>query len=177
SSDVCSSDLAFHDNIAAHHDLADLADGDRIIVGINDAHLDIGPLDTDRGEDFAPPRMLFIADHCHGEAGNGHRAFALTVNLHKARPERRNRTADVGFIHRPAAIDYDFKVARIRTIESRARDKAMHHRGGKEKAGIWIMGDKTQGFRRIKAAAFGRYLDPSLGDEGKAVKARSVCLR
>src|SRR5437588_652961 len=82
-----------------HDDLAALAGRQRIAAGVDDAYLHRALRDTDRGETHFVIGMPAIGVMRARQCGDGHRAFALAVDLHEPVAEHVERTADVGEIH------------------------------------------------------------------------------
>src|SRR5437667_96083 len=77
----------------------------RAALLVDHAHLDAGVGDAGRGEPLFPARMALGGVHLAAEMGDGHRAFALAVELaERAIAQRGHGMLEVADIHRRTAV-------------------------------------------------------------------------
>src|SRR5436190_95846 len=116
-----------HHHIAAADDLADPAHRQRVVIRIGDFHLKARIRAPRRSEPFEPARMIAIRDILPRQHRDGHRAFALPVDLREPRPETVERLQRILDIHRRAAPHDSAQVVRLRAASK--IEEALHHCG------------------------------------------------
>jgi hypothetical protein len=97
--------VAGHHRVATHQDFADFARRQGFVVRAGDADFDAGEGRAHRGQPFQAPRVRGVGMVGARQAGDGHRRFALAVDLHQHIAEARQCRLTVGDVHRSAAID------------------------------------------------------------------------
>src|SRR6266568_1237544 len=96
--------IAFHDAVAAGHDLADLAGRHFVVIVVDHTDEHAGARHAARAEPLAPARIAGIGMETLGKPGDRHRRLALAVKLIEPRSEEAERLFEIGDIHRPAAV-------------------------------------------------------------------------
>jgi hypothetical protein len=106
------------------------------------------------------------------QAGNGHRRFALAIDLHQHVAEARQCRPAVGDIHRPTAIDDGLQARQGAAVA--VLDQALDHGRRGEHRYAAMRAQQLEDFRRLEAARFRRHVEPAVGDVGQHVEARAV---
>ena len=164
-----------HHTVAADQDFPGLAHRNGVVVGIRHADLGIREGQSDRPQTLQIARLRRIRDGLTFQTGDGHGAFALTVDLDQARTQLRQRGLRVFDIHRSAAIDQRPQ------ITGRAGPampgQAIDHGRCREHGGARPALDRVENLRRVEAATFRRHLTAAAGQMRQDVKARPMAHR
>src|SRR5205823_1697512 len=99
-----------------------------LVIGNADHHTRLRT--PDRAKPFTPTWVRTVGDIGTRERGDGHRAFTLAVDLHKARPHDGDRRFDIRDVHGTAAIDDRANAVAIRTFDVCPLDEPAHHGWG-----------------------------------------------
>ena len=124
---------------------------------------------------LAPVRTPALGDIALRQHGDGHRAFALPVDLREARAEAVERAQRVLDIHRRTAPDDGADM--VGAALARMLDQPLHHGGGGKhrcpRPGV----DQRENLVGIEAAGFRHHVDPGAHDIGDHVEAGAVAHR
>ena len=119
--------------VAEHHrrplglDLTGFACRPRLAIGLGDPHFHDALRWPDRGQTFCIAWVLTIRMERARQRRDGHRRLALTVDLHEALPHDSNGVADIGRVHRPAAINDGTEALTALAALLRCIDQSPHH--------------------------------------------------
>ena len=142
--------VAGHRAVAAAHHLAGLAGRDLPPRRIHHAHLDAGARDAAGREPREVGRAAVTLVVDLRQAGDGHRALALTEELPQARAEGVERAPQVAHVHRAAAV-----VERAQTGGARLRARRLHeprdHRGRGEHRHVRMALESLEHVLRLEA--------------------------
>ena len=105
---------------------------------------------------------------------NRHRQFTLAIDLDEALAHGRDGIADIGKIHRPAAIDDGADPLAVLAALLRGIDQPPHHGGGREHHDIVELPAEIEHFIRIEAAGFGNDVPAAHADMGEIVEAGAM---
>src|SRR3954471_556750 len=142
--------VAGHHDVAAADDLARFARGQRAIFPVRAPPLKARIRPAGRAEPFEPARMLAISNVLLRQRGDGHRAFALPVDLREPRAKSIEGFQRILDIHRRATPHDRAQVRRIGTAAK--IDQPLHHRGCGEHRHLGPGGEQAEDFIRLEAA-------------------------
>ena len=166
--------VAGHDDFAPHAHLAGLAGWERVVVLIDDLDLNAGARESGRAQALAPFRVRALLVQRLRQIGDGHRAFALRIDLQQARAEHVEPALDVRHIGRAAAIVDRLQVGEVGVRDRRAVHGAHQHgRRGEHRAAA-IMLDQIDQLAGLEALARRHHVHRGLGDVRQAIEARAV---
>ncbi len=126
--------VARHHDVTAAHDLTDLTDGGRRTVVAQHRDIHPGPGVSDRSED----RVVRVDVVGAPQPRDRHRRFALAVELHEDRTERRHRLLQAVDVHRAPAVDHAFADGAGRPVPVCTRRCTMVGRQERAAAGMVI---------------------------------------
>jgi hypothetical protein len=106
------------------------------------------------------------------QAGDGHRRFALAVDLHHHIAEARQCRLAVGDVHRSAAIDDGLEAGQ--GIVVAVLDQALDHGRRGEHRHAAMRAQQLEDFGRLEAARFRGDVESAVGDVRQHVEARAV---
>jgi hypothetical protein len=167
--------VARHHHIAAAKDFPGLSGRQRPSVVTRDLHLQTGIGPPRREQPLAPARMLARRNILFRQVGDGHRAFALPVDLREPRSKTVERAQRILEIHRRAAPDDGADI--LRGTFGRAIDHPLHHGGRREHRQIAPSLEQRENLFRLEAAGFRNDVDPEPHDMRHDVEAGAVAHR
>jgi hypothetical protein len=141
--------VALHHDVAAYHDLAELAGRARLVLVVDDAHAHRRRLAPGRGEPAAGHR---IGEHVLGlrQYRHRHRRLALAEDLSEHRPERAERGFQMLHVHRRAAVDDRVQAPVIVAPPLRRVQQRVDHRRHQEHRRDPVPGDGVEDARGIE---------------------------
>ena len=113
--------------------------------------------------------MRAVGDILLGQQRDGHRAFALAVNLREPRPEPVERAQRVLDVHRRAAPHDGADVLRVAV--GRAFDQPLDHGGGREHRAARPRSEQAEDLLRLEPGGFRYHVDGEPGDVRHHVEA------
>ena len=108
------------------------------------------------------------------EGGDGHRAFALTVDLHEAVAQGGQGIAQVVGIHGAAAVDDGLEARHIRARGPHMLHQPVHHGGCGKQRELAHRGGQLHQFGGLEAARQGYDMARAAQHLGVVVQARAV---
>ena len=109
--------------------------------------------------------------------GDGHRAFALAVDLHQLVAQKIEGVLEVADIHRRAAIGDQPQRIGPELRHAAMLDQALHHGGRQEDAAVGPAVHQLDGLRHLVLAALGEDLHRATRQQGEVPQARAVADR
>ena len=167
--------VARHHHVAAAQNFASLAGCQRAIVAVGDHHFEAAEGPAGGAQPFGPARMIAVGDLLFRQSGDGHRAFALAVDLRETRAEAVDGGARIGDIHRRAAPDDGFDAVGI-ALRVAFNEPLDHGRRG-EHRGAWPRIDQLHHLVGFEAARFRHDVDAEPRHVRHHVKAGAVAHR
>ena len=125
------------------------------------------------GETQLPLGMAAVGMCGLVEAGDGHGALALAVEIVELGAQQRECALQIGEVHRGAAVDDGLEAARVGRTCAGVIDEARHHGGRSEHADVFGCRQRVEhlvGFER----AFEDDVVAAAGDVGEAVEAGAM---
>ena len=164
--------IARHHHVPATENFSRLSGWQRAVVAIRHDHLDTSKRPAGGGEPRLPTRMGALADVLLGEGGNGHRAFALAINLGQPRSETIECVQRILDIHRRAAPDDRSNIGRV-ALAARLNEPLDHGRC-REHRGTGPSIEEAKDLGGFEGAGFGDDVDTEPRNVGHDVEARAV---
>ena len=146
--------VAAHHRGAAHGDLARHAGRQRLALRIHHAHLDAGLRLADRRGQPLPVRVRAVGDQLARQRGDGHRAFALAVDLDQPRAEGGQRLLQVGQVHRRTAVDDRLDALAGITLTARLVGHPLDHGWRREQAQLPVTAGQLEQLAGAEAARY-----------------------
>ena len=166
--------VARHHHLAAHAHLAYLARWQLAPAIVADRNAHHALRQADGGEALAVARVGRVRVVRLRQRRDGHRAFALSVDLRQAMTEGRGGELEIGVIHRAAAVYECLQAARAGARRPRREREALHHRGCGEHRDVVVRIQQVEHLARVECAGFGHHLRRALREMGEIVEARAM---
>src|SRR5580692_9014516 len=167
--------VARHHHVAAAQNFTGLAGRQRAIVAVGDHHFEPAEGPAGGAQPLGPAWMTAVGNLLLRQSGNGHRAFALAVDLREARAEAVDGGARVGDIHGRAAPDDGLDMIGIALRV--AFNEPLDHGGCGEHRRARPGVDQAHYFVGFKTARFRHHVDAAPRHVRHHVKARAVAHR
>ena len=108
------------------------------------------------------------------ERGDAHRRFTLAVDLHKTLAHGGDGVADIGEVHRPAAVDDGAQALAVLAAAFGGIDQPPHHRRRCEHHDIAKLPADVEHFVRIETAGFGNDVPATHTDMREMIETSAV---
>jgi len=169
--------VALHDHRPAYADLAARSGWKVAAVGAANRNFDAELGVADGSQTLRPTRIRGVGDDRARQHGDGHRRFALTIDLHELLADDAERVLQVGEVHRAAAVDDGAERARATRPRSLGGDDALDHGRRREQAQAGVSPGELEHFVFREPARCRNDIQPAGGDESDVVETRAMRLR